>query len=249
MAQLRLIRQDQAGNAHIDGSCSSCSSGPFCCSCELTEKLLLREAFTQKSFYTQQAFTVHREAFAHSRLSHTASICPVLIIKPLPDLRCLQYARPHHGSSAYSWGLALANTIRNRFFLLLIKPLPDLHHLCGHCQPDFGEWAVVAPSMWAFPAWFWRMSASCAIYVPERELDVDTKLWGQASSEDCKKQVTFRDMDGSTYPFEVELSHLSPAFCLWHRWRNSRIWAIYSQPRVYMCVTSIYIYIYIHDII
>ena len=66
-------------------------------------------------------------------------LCPVLIIKPLPDLRCLQYARPHHGSSAYSWGLALANTIRNRFFLLLIKPLPDLHHLCGHCQPDFGE--------------------------------------------------------------------------------------------------------------
>ena len=32
-------------------------------------------------------------------------LCPVLIIKPLPDLRCLQYARPHHGSSAYSLGV------------------------------------------------------------------------------------------------------------------------------------------------
>ena len=25
--------------------------------------------------------------------------------------------------------------------------------------------------------------------------------------------------------FEWELSHLSPAFCIWHRWRHSRFWA------------------------
>ena len=32
--------------------------------------------------------------------------------------------------------------------------------------------------------------------------------------------------------FEWKLSHLSPAFCIWHRWRNSRFWAIYFDIRV-----------------
>ena len=35
---------------------------------------------------------------------------------------------------------------------------------------DVGRYEGVAPSMWAFPAWFWRMSGSCAIYVPENDL-------------------------------------------------------------------------------
>ena len=32
--------------------------------------------------------------------------------------------------------------------------------------------------------------------------------------------------------FEWKLSHLSPAFCIWRRWRNSRFWAIYFDIRV-----------------
>ena len=40
---------------------------------------------------------------------------------------------------------------------------------------------AVAPSMWAFPAWFWRISGSCAIYVPKRQLDVEKK-WGETSA-------------------------------------------------------------------
>ena len=35
---------------------------------------------------------------------------------------------------------------------------------------DVGRYEGVAPSMWAFPAWFWRMSGSCVIYVPENDL-------------------------------------------------------------------------------
>ena len=32
--------------------------------------------------------------------------------------------------------------------------------------------------------------------------------------------------------FEWKLSHLSPAFCIWHRWRNSRFWAIYFDIKI-----------------
>ena len=32
--------------------------------------------------------------------------------------------------------------------------------------------------------------------------------------------------------FEWKLSHLSPAFCIWHRWRNTRFRAIYFDIRV-----------------
>ena len=35
---------------------------------------------------------------------------------------------------------------------------------------DVGRYEGVAPSMWAFPAWFWRMSGSCAIYVPKNDI-------------------------------------------------------------------------------
>ena len=52
---------------------------------------------------------------------------------------------------------------------------------------DVGRYEGVAPSMWAFPAWFWRMSGSCAIYVPKRQLDIERKLLGEISAEDCKK--------------------------------------------------------------
>ena len=46
---------------------------------------------------------------------------------------------------------------------------------------DVGRYEGVAPSMWAFAAWFWRMSGSCAIYVPKRQLDVEKK-WGETSA-------------------------------------------------------------------
>ena len=66
---------------------------------------------------------------------------------------------------------------------------------------DVGRYKGVAPSMWAFAAWFWRMSGSWAIYVPKRQLDVEKKIWGETSAEDCKKYVIFRDIDGSTALF------------------------------------------------
>ena len=35
---------------------------------------------------------------------------------------------------------------------------------------DVGRYEGVAPSMCAFATWFWRMSGSCAIYVPENDI-------------------------------------------------------------------------------
>ena len=59
----------------------------------------------------------------------------------------------------------------------------EMRHLCGILLwlgrlRDVGRYEGLAPSMWAFPAWFWRMSGTCAIYVPERQLDVEEKKWG-----------------------------------------------------------------------
>ena len=130
-------------------------------------------------------------------------------LKPFPDLR--------HPCVSQTWqfsrrvgGLAVAAPHLETAFVL-IKPLPDLRHLCGlgmfegHISAsgkemrhlcgifwlgwfmDVGRDEGVAPSMWAFPAWFWRMSGSCAIYVPKRQLDVEEKIWVQTSAEDCKK--------------------------------------------------------------
>ena len=179
-----------------------------------------------------------------------------------PFLTCAIHARPKHGSSAGWGGLAVAKEFRNifcphhqvlpglapsmwfgtvwkqaRFGGHISASGKEMRHLCGIFWlgwfMDVGRDEGVAPSMWAFPAWFWRMSGSCAIYVAKRQLDVEEKLWVQTSAEDCKKYVIFRDIHGATDLFWMELRHLSPAFCLWHRWRNSINWAIYSGGGIY----------------
>jgi len=45
-----------------------------------------------------------------------------------------------------------------------------------------------------------RLGGATPIYVPKRQLDVEKKLWGETSAEDCKN-VIFRDIDGSTALF------------------------------------------------
>ena len=116
----------------------------------------------------------------------------------------------------------------------------EMRRLCGIYWlgrlRDVGTYEGLAPSMWAFPAWFWRMSGTCAIYVPERQLDVEEKMWVQLRAKNCTKYVFFRDIHGANYLFEMELRHLSPAFCLWHRWRKSRNWAIYFETGVVHCL-------------
>ena len=88
---------------------------------------------------------------------------------------------------------------------------------------DVGRCEGVAPSMWHMLVrlvyYGWReIWESCAIYVgipslilangwelriyvPKRQLDVEKKIWGETSAEDCKKLVIFRDIHGATDPF------------------------------------------------
>ena len=47
---------------------------------------------------------------------------------------------------------------------------------------DVGRYEGVAPSMWAFPAWFWRTSWSCAIYAQKGSLMLRKKMGGNQRS-------------------------------------------------------------------
>ena len=57
-----------------------------------------------------------------------------------------------------------------------------MRHRCGifwlGWLMDVGRYEGVAPSMWAFAAWFWRMSGSCVIYVPKNDFFLQSSaLW------------------------------------------------------------------------
>ena len=109
-------------------------------------------------------------------------------------------------------GLALANAFGNRLLFSSSSP-------CLTCAiyvvwnsletgPIFGAYLFLrmkgdAPSMSAFPAWSWRMSGTCAIYVPQRQFDVEEKTLGANQRRRLqKKWVIFRDMHGANYLFE-----------------------------------------------
>ena len=47
---------------------------------------------------------------------------------------------------------------------------------------DVGRYEGVAPSMWAFPAWFWQTSWSCAIYAQKGSLMLRKKMGGNQRS-------------------------------------------------------------------
>ena len=113
----------------------------------------------------------------------------------------------------------------------------ELRHLCGICWlgwlMDVGRYEGVTPSMWAFPAWFWRMGGSCAIYVPKGSLMLRKKHMGENSAEDCKKWVIFRDtwrnwpvLNGSwaIYPphfaFDIDGATQDSERLLWHQSRT-----------------------------
>ena len=93
---------------------------------------------------------------------------------------------------------------------------------------DAGKYEGVAPSMWAFPPWFWRMSGSCATYVSKKSWMLRKNYWGKPAQKIAKNRSSLGTYMAQLTCFEWELSHLSPAFCIWHRWLNSRIWAICS---------------------
>ena len=127
----------------------------------------------------------------------------------------------------------------------------ELRHLCGICWlgwlMDVGRYEGVTPSMWAFPAWFWRMGGSCAIYVPKGSLML-RKKYGENSAEDCQKWVIFMDtwrnwpvLNGSwaIYPphfaFDIDGATQDSERLLWHQSRTFlyciKKWIFSSSPK------------------
>ena len=82
----------------------------------------------------------------------------------------------------------------------------NLRHLCGHSQPDFGEWVGLAPCM-----------------SPKGSL-ILRKKHGCKPAQKIAKNMSFLGLYlPRTTCLKMELRHPSPVFCLWHRWRKSRI--------------------------
>ena len=99
----------------------------------------------------------------------------------------------------------------------------EMRHLCGifwldwfmdgcreASQTDFGEWVGAAPSMSQKGSLMLRKKYGCK---PAQKIAKNKSVLGTYMA-----QLTC---------FEWELRHVSPALCLWHRWRNSRNWATY----------------------
>ena len=84
----------------------------------------------------------------------------------------------------------------------------ELRHLCGHSQPDFGEWVGVAPSM-----------------SQKGSLMLRKNMGGKPAQKIAKNESFLGTYMAQLTCFEWQLSHLSPVFCIWHRRRNSRFWA------------------------
>ena len=91
----------------------------------------------------------------------------------------------------------------------------DLRHLCGHSQPDFGEWVGLAPSM-----------------SPKGSLMLRKKNGCKPAQKIAKNRSFLGTYMARTTCLKMELLHLSPLFSSWHRWRNSIFRAMYFQSGV-----------------
>ena len=150
MAQLPLIRQNQAGNTHIDGATPSYLPPPIN---QLNQNMPHRSELSQDRRQLRHLCPkkdnpdVLPGGFA-SCLGITLMSFLVVLPPVLGQLCCL------------SWWFCLLswdNSDRSGIFWL------------GWLM-DVGRYDGVAPSMWAFVAWFWQMNGSCAIYVPKNHL-------------------------------------------------------------------------------
>ena len=78
----------------------------------------------------------------------------------------------------------------------------EMRHRCGifwlGWLMDVGRYEGVAPSVWAFAAWFWRMSGSWAIYVPKNDLFFAIFCAGFPPYFFLNIKLPFWDIDGAT---------------------------------------------------
>ena len=161
---------------------------------------------------------------------------------------------PNMSSSAGWGGLAVANAFRNRLLSSSSNPcLTCSIYVVWNCLETGPIWGAYfcfrVASMWHILVRLVygcrEIWGSCAIYVgiPSLILANEWELrhlcpkkaawyWEKIIGGNQRRRLQKIDHHLGTYMaqltcFEWELSHLSPAFCIWHRWRNSRFWAIY----------------------
>ena len=231
MAQLPLIRQNQAANAHIDGATPS---------------------YLPTSINQPNQNMPHR-----SELSQDRSQLRHLCLKK-------------DNSDVFPGGFVSCLGITLMSFLVVLPPVLgqlwclswwfcllswDNSDRCGifwlGWLMDVGRYEGVAPSMWAFAAWFWRMSGSCAIYVPKNDLffaifyalAICHFAWPRKTGPTKSEKELFPEfpkgnltLGGVRFPgrtkWKIGTALVSPHFFsqhqaafLGHRWRNSHSYA------------------------
>ena len=110
--------------------------------------------------------------YLENELRHLCPLNPI----PMPDFfrwvqKCISIVIPRQEAVAPSMSEKEQLWCLSWWFCLLSWDHSDR---CGifwlGLLMDGGRYEGVAPSMWAFAALFWRMSGSCAIYVPKNDL-------------------------------------------------------------------------------
>ena len=79
-----------------------------------------------------------------------------------PVSKCVCHCQPPSACWTAMFGTRMDGAMRTKFCLQMCLQMPTFLGLLR----DVGRYEGLAPSMWAFPAWFWRMNRTCAIYVP-----------------------------------------------------------------------------------
>ena len=108
---------------------------------------------------------------------------------------------------------------------ILVRSLEGRRDIWGTCAIYVGIPSLILANEWDLRQLCPRKAAWCW-----------GKNVGATQGKKLHKICFFRDIHGANYLFEMELHHLSPAFCLWHRWRKSRNWAIYFETGVVHCL-------------
>ena len=89
---------------------------------------------------------------------------------------------------------------------------------------DVGRYEGVAPSMWAFAAWFWRTSWSCAIYVPKNDIFLQSSALVSPHVFSQHQAAFLGHRWRNSHSFAKIRLGMS------HRWRNSLISPDIHQP-------------------
>ena len=140
MAQLPLIRQNQAANAHIDGATPSYLPTPI---------NQPNQNMPHRSELSQDRRQNHQER--HQSYPKTGGKTTRQDISIIPWWFCLlswDNSDVFPGGFASCLGITLIDVAYFGWVGWWASgDMRELRHLCGHLQPDFGEWVGVAPSM------------------------------------------------------------------------------------------------------